>query len=300
MEDKNNQTNIKNLLDSAKSVIIVIPPDPSKDLVIAAASLHLALKETGKISQIGCGSEVHVDSEVAGVSEITDTIGSRNLVISFDYREEDLDKVDYDIREDGKFYLLIKPKTNSPVPDASRVKYSYSGAAADLVITLGITSLEELGKIYADEKNFLDNADIINLNNSLRPAAFSANVYHHNLGSFSEIVASFMETFGLKATLPVANNLLTHIYDTTQGLTSSHLTADTFAALAFLMRSGAQLPHKEARPAHFSQPPFFEEIPAAPIAEEEIPLPEEENQSVPSDWNKPKIFRVTKKDPSSN
>jgi len=297
MEDKKSASTIKNLLESAKSIIIILPPDPGKDLVAAGVSLHLALKEAGKISQIGCGSDVHVDHQIEGVTEIADTIGSRNLVISFDYHEDDLDKVDYDVRDDGKFYLLVKPKTGSPVPDIGGVKYSYSGAEADLVITLGISSLEELGKIYADEKNFLDNVAILSLANSLRPAAFTGNLFHKNLGSFSELVTSFLEELKFKLTPPVAQNLLTSVYEGTNSLTSTHLTADTFTAIAFLMRAGAHLPNQQVSAPRFSQPPFFE-IPNAPAEEnlpadqEGIPLPEEEAVPIPSDWNKPKIFRV--------
>lgn len=291
MEDKKPETTINNLIESAKSVIVILPPDSGKDLVAAGISLHLALKEAGKVSQIGCGSEVHVDSQTEGVSEIADTIGSRNLIISFDYKEDDLDKVDYDVRDDGKFYLLVKPKAGAPVPDIGGVKYSYSGASADLVITLGIGSLEELGKIYADEKNFLDNANIISLNNSLRPVAFTSNIYHQNTSSFSELVTNLLEELKLKINSSIAQNLLTNIYTGTNNLTGSHLTAETFSAIAFLMRAGAHLPSKPIQTPSFSQAPFFE-IPAAQPIEENIPLPEEESAPIPSDWNKPKIFRV--------
>lgn len=306
MEDKKTETTAINLIESAKSIIIVLPPDPGKDLVAAGVSLHLALKEAGKISQIGCGSDVHVDHQIEGVTEIADTIGSRNLVISFDYKEDDLDKVDYDVRDDGKFYLLVKPKAGSPVPDISGVKYSYSGAEADLVITLGISSLEELGKIYADEKNFLDNVAILSLSNSLRPAAFTGNLYHQNLDSFSELVTGLLDELKLRLSPPVAQNLLTNIYEGTNGLTSARLTADTFTSIAFLMRSGAHLPSKQVKPSRFSQPPFFETPDAPATLDENIPLPEEENlpdeessAPVPSDWNKPKIFRVGDKQDAS-
>ena len=294
MEDKKPETNIKNLLDSAKSIIVILPPDPGKDLVAAGISLHLALKESGKTSQIGCGSDIHVSEDIDGVTEIADTIGSRNLVISFDYREEDLDKVDYDVRDDGKFYLMIKPKAGAPVPDIGGVKYSYSGANADLVITLGVTSLEELGKIYADEKKFLDDAPTISLNNTLRPAAFTGNLYHKNLGSFCELV---LEETKLKINPSVAENLLGNIYESTNNLTSSQVSADTFASIAFLMRAGAHLPRPHTTAPRFSQAPFFE-TPETTIdekistEEEGITLPEEESSPVPQDWNKPKIFRV--------
>lgn len=297
MEDKKQESTALQLIESAKSVIVVLPPDPGKDILAAGVSLHLALKGAGKVSQIGCGSDVHIDN-IEGVSEIADTIGSRNLIISFDYNEEDLDKVDYDVRDDGKFYLLVKPKVGAPIPDIGGVKYSYSGAEADLVITLGVNSLEELGKIYADEKNFLDNVTTLSLNISLRPAAFTSNAYHQNLGSFSELVTILLEDLKFKISATISQNLLTGIYESTNNLTSSRLTANTFSSIAFLMRAGARVPTNPApHMPKFSQPPFFE-IPDAP-AEENIPLPEEESAPVPSDWSKPKIFRVgDNQDPS--
>lgn len=291
MEDKNSSTDIKNLLISAKSVVIILPPDPGKDLVAAGVSLHLSLKESGKVSQIGCGTEVHVNDSIEGVSDISDTIGSRNLIISFDYQEEDLDRVDYDVRDDGKFYLSVKPKTGSPVPDIGNVKYSYSGASADLVIVLGVKSLEELGKIYADEKNYLDNADIISLNNSLHPSSFTGHLYHQGLRSLSELVSQFIEENDLKTNSILAQNLLDQIYESSNGLADSRLTADTFTTIAFLMRSGAKLPQNQIKTTPLSEPPFFE-IKNQETEEDQIPLPEESDAPIPSDWNKPKIFRV--------
>ncbi|HSV94488.1 MAG TPA: hypothetical protein VLH94_00720 [Spirochaetia bacterium] len=290
MEDKNQETTTLKLIESAKSVIVILPPDPGRDILIAGISLHLALKESGKISQIGCGSDVHIDQKIEGVNEIADTIGSRNLIISFDYSEENLDKVDYDVRDDGKFYLLVKPKVGAPVPDISGVKYSFSGAEADLVITLGVNSLEELGKIYADEKKFLDNVTTISLNVSLRPVSFTGNVYHKNRTSFCELVTGLCEELKLKINSGISQNLLTFIFESSNNFSSSHLTADTFSSIAYLMRSGARLSSKPVHTPHFSQAPFFE-VPDAPT-EENIPLPEEEDAPVPSDWNKPKIFRV--------
>lgn len=290
MEDKNSQSVIKNLLESAKSIIVVLPPDPTSDMVAAGISLHLSLKESGKNSQIGCGSDLEIDPQIEGVTEIPNTIGSRNLIISFDYKEDDLDKVDYDTREDGKFYLVVKPKTDAPAPDISNVHYSYSGASADLIITLGVTTLQELGKIYAEEKQYLDNVEAISLNTTLRPSAFTGNAVHKLSGSFSELVAGLIENLKLKTTPALANNLLTGIYSSTKGLTTGRLSADTFGSVAFLMRSGAQLPSQPVSLPNYSQPPFFE----TPQAVEEDPsFQNREEDSIPSDWNKPKVFRVT-------
>ncbi|HCQ31724.1 TPA: hypothetical protein DIU27_05115 [Candidatus Collierbacteria bacterium] len=321
MEDQNQFLSAKNLLDSTSSIIVALPPDPSEDLVSAGLSLHLTLLSVGKKSQIGCGSEVHIGSKLHGAQEITDSIGAQNLVISFDYHEDDLEKVDYDVRPDGKFYLMIKPKANAPVPDVSNVKYAYSGASADLVITLGIGSLEELGKIYADEKKFLDEAKILSLNITPKPIQFTKNSLHHTSGSFSELVALLMDRAGIKPDPEAAKNLLGTIYGETKNLTSPRMTADTFSTIAFLMRHGARLPNQLAFVPRFAQPAFFE-APSAPDDEdddleenlsaeqEDVPFPTEEDspvadtpyvippsnlpsQVVPQDWTKPKIFRAT-------
>lgn len=279
MEDQNNIGPVGKLIESAKSVIVVLPPEPSSDLVAAGLSLHLSLKESGKQSQLGCGSDVQVDGRFKGAEEIVDSIGSRNLIISFDYHEDDLEKVDYDVRSDGKFYLLIKPKSGAPVPDTSNVKYSYSGASADLVITLGVNSLEELGKVYADEKTFLDGAQILSLNITPRPVTFTGNLFQQPLGSFSELVAQLLEKTKLKVSSDAAFNLLNSIHEETQGLTSPRMTAETFSSIAFLMRSGARLPNQSAFVPKFTPPPFFESP--------------EEPQAIPTDWKTPKIFRAT-------
>lgn len=292
MEDQNQFVSAQKLLDTATSVIIILPGDPSADIVSAGLSLHLSLQADGKKSQIGCGSEVHLNQTTLGAGEIVDSIGAKNLIISFNYHEDDLEKVDYDVRPDGKFYLMIKPKTGAPVPDVGNVKYSYSGANADLVITLGVNSLEELGKIYADEKSFLDEATILSLNISPRPTSFTPNLLHQTFNSFAELISAFMEKTGLNPSLDAAKNLLNSIYEETKNLTGSRMTADTFSAISFLMRHGARLPNQPAFGPKFSQPAFFETAVDPSVPPEDIPFPQEENTSVPQDWTKPKIFRV--------
>jgi len=290
MEDQNKLGPIGKLIESSGNIILILPPQPSQDQIGSALSLHLALKDSGKKTQIGCGSEVEVDQKIFGANEISDTIGSKNLVISFDYREDDLDKVDYDAREDGKFYLLIKPKSGSPVPDAGSVKFSYSGAEADLVIVFGISNLEELGKIYAEEKNFLDNANVLSINNNVQPVTFTKNLLQKQNCSYAEMIAHLLETSNLKVGSHSAMNLLNSIYEETGNLTSSKITAETFSSLAFLMRSGARLPNQQIFVPRFAQPPFFE-VPHAPESPEDVQV-EEDPRQVPLDWKQPKIFRA--------
>ena len=91
-----------------------------------------------------------------------------------------------------------------------------------------------------------------------------------------------LENSGLSLSQPAARNLLFGIYDATQNLNSPKLNADTFAAIAFLMRSGGKLPNQPV--PHFQEPQLFGGQPAT--------LSPEEAPSIPSDWKKPKIFRA--------
>ncbi len=287
MNDQNRYSTARESLEKASKIIVLLPPEPSEDLLVASVSLYLSLVESGKQVQIGCGSEISPKQKIKGLEHIKDTVGSRNLIIAFDFPESDLDKVDYDVRQDGKFVLMIKPKADSPVPDASQVKFSYSGANADLVVAFGIHALEELGKIYADEKAFLDVAKVLSLNISPRPTSFVAENLHLFLPSYTELVAFLLEHSNLKPSADAASNLIQSIYSITQGLTSTRINADIFSVISYLMRSGGKLPNQNAPISRFTAPSFFEAPQDSSPTEEVV-----EETPVPSDWKKPKIFRA--------
>lgn len=278
---------LKNFFQDKNSFIVILPPNPSIDLVSAGLSLHLSLKNSGKQSQIGCTGPIPHIPNIDNISEIVDSIGSKNLIISFDYPEEYLEKVDYDVLPGGKFCLMIKPKNGSPVPKTSEVKYSYSGAEADLVIVLGVNSLEELGKIYADEKKFLDEAKIISLNNNSSTPSFTPNVFHHNISSFSEVVSMFIERLALNVTPQAATTLIRQIHESTSAFSSRSTTADTFSTIAYLMKNGGQLPGTSAPQFPRFTPPAFFEAPTQPE-----PTPADDPDDIPPDWTAPKIFRA--------
>lgn len=288
MNEKDKFLTAHKKISEAKEILVLLPPSPSEDMVNGALCLYLSLLESDKKSQIGCSSEIASNPNILETDRIKDSVGSRNLSISFDYNEEYLDKVDYDVRSDGKFYLIVKPKENSPIPDISGVKFAYTGARADLVITFGIFSLEELGKIYADEKNFLDNADILSINTSPRPASFSCESLHTLYNSYAELVSEFLEKSSFKVSEIAAKNLLYGIYQNTHNLTSAKVTAETFSSVAYLMRSGGQIPSQKRSISGLAHAPFFEIPTQHNLPSQETP----DEAPIPQDWKKPKIFRA--------
>jgi nanoRNase/pAp phosphatase (c-di-AMP/oligoRNAs hydrolase) len=269
VEQKNNA--LKDLFNSANSILLLLPPDPGQDLLSAGISLHLSLQAINKPCQIGCSSEIPDFPEITGLTEIRSSVGNKNLQISFDFPESQLEKVDYEVSPEGKFSLLVRPKNGFPVPDIKGIKFSYSGANSDLVVVFGINSLEELGKIYAEEKHFLDHANILSINTVGVEAAFAGNMFHLANISFSELLCLMLQRIELIPTPEAACNLLNTIYKNTGNLTSPKMTAETFASIAFLMKNGAKIPNLSSE-----KPSFFE---------------------APLDWKAPKVFHSSQPAP---
>ncbi len=251
-----------NLISSSASTLVILPPDPSTDLLASGLSLFLTLKNAGKQAQIGSSNPLRVDnSHLFGIDQVKTSVGNQNLLISLDFKEDQLNKVDYDFDENGKFILMIQPKAGISAPDSSSVSFNYSGANADLVFVLGINSLEELGEIYASEKTFLDNAKIISINNSIKPGGTGSVQFHTNKClCLSELVANLIKNWGLTPSEDAASNLLSQISATSNNFSSPKVTADTFELIAFLIRSGGQLASSplssSSRFGAFPPPPF--------------------------------------------
>jgi len=276
---------LKENLNKSSSILVLLPPEPDEVLVSSGLALYLSLKNSGKKIKIGC-------SKLNNPGVIKTSIGNKNLIINFQFKEENLDKVDYDVDDQGNFQLMVKPKDGCPAPDSNSINYTYSGASADTVIVLGINSLEELGKLYSDEKKFLDQANIVSFNKDSRPPGFATHNFHTNSAtSVAEIVSFVLKKTKTKPTNEAANHLLKEIYSTTNNLNTPRVTADTFEIVAYLLRNGAKLPTAIPSPRTTNFTPPVSSLPAAPVFDHPTPINQIPPAQVPSDWKKPKIFR---------
>src|SRR5687767_7995773 len=97
----------KELLQSANSVIILLPSQPDTDSLVAGLSLYQSLKSAGKTSVIGSSNLATNQPQIEGQNEIKTNIGNQKLVVSFDYKEENVENVSYDIDEQNKKFNLI-------------------------------------------------------------------------------------------------------------------------------------------------------------------------------------------------
>lgn len=235
---------IRNLIDQAKEVLILLPSNPPVDFVAASLSLYLSLISRGKQVNVTCPSAMTVEfNHLIGVDKISNKINSaqgRNLVISFPYQEGAIEKVSYNI-EDNFFNLVIEPRKDfSPItPEA--IKYSSSGGNIDLIFTIGITGLSEINNL-SNIKELINEKPIVNIDINPQNNNFGRiNIVNQNLSSTCEILISLFSSLSLNIDADIASNLLMGITFGSNNFSSPQTSASTFEAAAVCLKHGAQI-----------------------------------------------------------
>jgi len=294
------------LIDSASSVLVVLPTKPYFDQVAAGLSLYLSILGR-KEASIFCPSPITVGfNRLIGVNKISQELGSKNLTIKFSgYDATNIDKVSYDI-DKGEFKLTVVPKTGLAAPQKEQLNVSYAGVAADLVILVGGANDSHFPILFSDE---LANAKIAHIGTRVLDSKREILSFAKPGATTSELVANLVKENGLTIDKDTATNLVMGIEDGSANFTSSEVTPETFETFAFLLRNGgARMPKVKLSPANFPPgaipgKPFKVGVqqPVTPISQIET-QPEavtaesgEESPDInpPSDWLQPKIYKGT-------
>jgi len=249
---------VKQALQTAKTILILLPQNPNLDAVAAGLGLYLSLTKKPLTTSIGCATPMTVNfNRLFGVDKIKPRIGNQNLVISFNYPQDTLEKVSYDKDPDTqKFHLTIEPKAGQPPLDPSQVEYSYTGSQADLIFVIASRSLEDLGPLYEQEKKLFEDKTkpLVNLSHLDKNAQFgTVNLYDPTSSGCSEIVFTVLQALELPLEPDIATNLLVGIEQSTNNFATA-TSPDTFEIVAQLMRSGAQKGHLAKTPAPRPRP----------------------------------------------
>jgi len=295
MDEQLNLTPIQNVLPKAKSVLVLLAANPNLDQVAAALALYLSIKKQQKQVLIACSSAMTVGfNRLFGINKVSDKIGNRNLIISFDYLKDSIEKVSYNI-ENNKFNLVVEPRPGLPSLQADKVSYSYSGSEADLIFVVGALKLEDLDKLYFNEKKIFENSLTVNLDNRANNTNFGkVNLVDSQAASCCEIATLLIKGLNLPVDQDIATNLLTGIETNTANFQAPSTSATTFEAAAWCLKNGAKkgylvdqktISRIQAAPkqATVIQPSF-----AAPKPSGREPQPVKQP---PPDWFKPKIFK---------
>lgn len=235
---------LKNQVSNAESILVVFPAQVKFDQVASALSLFLGLEELKKNVTVASPAPVTVGlSSLVGIDRVSNQLGNKNLQVTFDYKEEAVDKVSYHIDEESrKFHLVIQPKKGAKPLLTESVMFSYTGVEADLVFVVGAHSLDDLEQLYYGQEEFFQNTTVVSIN-SYETTFGSIKVSTAGSASSSEVMAYLLQELGVTLSADIATNLLAGIEDATNSFTSLAASADTFEIAAKLLRLGARRVH---------------------------------------------------------
>lgn len=277
------------IIDSASSVLILLPTRPGLDHVASGLSFQLSLKGR-KEAQVTCSSPMLVEfNRLVGVEKISSDLGNKNLVIRFlDYRASDIERVSWDI-ENGQFKLTVIPQPGFTAPRREQAQFGYSGVSADTIILIGGQTEADFPELKREE---LTGAKIVHIGTMAFSSSFSVMSFARPASTISEIIALLIKENAFLLDPDIATNLVLGIEEGSGHFTKSDVTADTFSIFAELLRAGGRRIAKEkpAVPAVVSPAGFpFRPQPAGGQAFQEV----ESKEQPPQDWLNPKVYKGT-------
>jgi hypothetical protein len=279
---------IPEVLAKANSGVIILPMNPTQDAVAAATSLYLGLTKLGKNVTLACSSPVQYD--LLGVDKIQNNLstGGDNLVISFPFQEDSLDKVDYGFQ--GNFFnIIVTPRPGQPKLEPNKVKFSYTGGSLDFIITVDSPNLQSLGQLYQENQNDFNGKTIINIDRHLVNDLYGVvNYVNKTSSSSSELVFRVLEAVHAEIDKDMATNLYAGLSVATNNFTSYSVNADTFEVAAALLKRGAL----KRPPTRGNQPSMNAAagIPPAPYNAPQQPQ-QQQAQQQPQPQNNPPMRR---------
>ncbi len=233
---------LASVFEQAKNIVCFIHPQATYDAVAAALSLQLAGESSGRSVEVVCEDPMRVEySHLVGIDRVQQTVGNRDLIVSFAYTEDQVDKVSYNVDENNqRFELVISPKTGGKTLDPSTIDFRRAGMNADIVLLFGYHAFDELGEIYKKEKYTIDSAFTVVVTQSAIPsyAKMHLTLQPEQL-SYSEMIYFMIRQLQIAEIQDdLATNLLSGMEYATERFLSPNINARTFETIANLMRRG--------------------------------------------------------------
>lgn len=244
---------IQGFIDKNDKIGIAVGKNPTVDTMAAALTLSLGLQEYGKRPTVVSASQPLVEhSSLVGIDKVRNGFegDGGDLVVSFPYREGEIEKVSYTI-DGGYLNIVVKAGEQGLTFSESDVRFRRGGGAPSLLFIVGTSRLSDLGTIFDPEA--LKNTTIVNIDNHADNQGYGdVQLIQPTTASVSEIVHDLVYSLGTQITVDMAQNLFLGINDGTNNMQDPRVSYTTFEIIANLMKQGAARPQA---PMPQQQPP---------------------------------------------
>jgi hypothetical protein len=234
---------IREAVNKYSNIAIAVPKNPTVDEMGAGLGLYLALEDLGKTLSIATPNIPLVEvSSLVAVDEVTTSLGSQSgdLVVSFPYREGEIEKVSY-TRDDNFLNIVVKAGEKGLNFDQKDVAFTRGTNSPELLFVVGAARVSDLGKLF--DPAVLKDTIVINIDNKADNQGFGDIVMTSTkFSSVSEMIANIILSTGFKMDLDIAQNLMLGIATATNNFQDSNTSSMAFEMAGVLMRNGALRP----------------------------------------------------------
>ncbi len=299
----------------AESVVVAVSKNSSLDGLASGLSIYLSLKKLNKNVKIIAKAPTVNDARLLyGVGDIGRKENSKNLVIGVKNAVKNVDKVTYFLDQDI-LKIIVHALPDSTGVTEGDVVFESASTPADLLISVGYNSIEELNTDIAHEQEINPNMYIINVNREKPMKKFAQiEVVDPSSPSLSETIAGFSQVLALPIDEDIAFNLYTGIASATQMFSPKLARPETLSTAAWLLKFGAgksglaqdssskiiqpndNLSQNQGNPISPIQPTDQMQMSTKPDEQDTTPIEQVEREgTADSDWLKPpKMYRGSK------
>ena len=230
-------------LEKAKNTLIIFPSDGNGDAMASALGLFLFLKKAGKEVSLASpekDTKLSALSFLPAFASIQNHLNNlRRFIVSLNISEAKVSQIKYTV-DGNQLNFIISPASGWFQPkdvttQAGEFKY-------DLIIVLGTTDLESLGKLYDDNVEFFYKTTIINIDNRPSNEEFGQiNFVDLNAAAIGEIIFYLLKNWQENnITEESATCLLAGIIQATKNFKTPNLNPRTLLSASELITRGAE------------------------------------------------------------
>ncbi|MBR2863961.1 hypothetical protein IKE88_00190 [Candidatus Saccharibacteria bacterium] len=223
-------------IEDADNILVTLSRNPSVDEMASAIALTLALDQVGKhATAIYSGKTPNAIQFLEPENTFeSDTNSLQDFIIALN--KEKADHLRYKIEGDFVKVYITPYKTTISEED---LEFSRGEVNVDLIISINVTSAEDLDAALQEHGRILHDAVLINISNTT-PGRIGGTEWNDNRSSsIAEMIMQLLDALKANISGDTATALLTGIIAATNRFSNERTTPDTMAASAKLMEKGA-------------------------------------------------------------
>ncbi len=230
-------------IKKSQKILVALPEQLSADSLASGIALWLFLNKLKKDVIIASSGQAPENLKfLPDISVVQKQLKSGNsLVVSLDTNEKKLDEVSYQVDEEkNTVRIYLKSKAGEFTPE--NISFSVEKFPLDLILVLGVKSLEDLGRLYDQSADLFFETPKINIDNKAENEYFGQiNMVDITATSVAEILVELLQKYEEQLLdEDIATCLLAGIIEKTGSFQKVHTTPRSFLKASELVALGAR------------------------------------------------------------